>query len=227
MNVILIGSHKKYLGKTIICIKMGIELAKTGKKVLLMDLSSGKIKISEYFKVNEDIIYDIVDVFKNTCTLEQGIIEINENLSLLPSPRVDNKINEINKESFVGLIENANDYDYVIIDADELTHSYIEFSKIQNALTINNNDFSCVKEINSDKIISSKASNFIVLINKYNKKKASKGIMMKLGDIEKLTETTVASLIEENIRYQDVQYEILFNNDFLRNEINNIFKHIK
>ena len=183
--------------------------------------------MSEYLRVNEDIIYDIVDVFKNTCTLEQGIIEINENLFLLPSPRITDKINQINTESFVKLIENTDDYDYVIIDADKMTSFYIDFSKIQNVITINNNDFSCVKEINTDKTISSKASNLIVLINKYNSKKASKGIMMKLKDIEKLTETTAASLIEENIQYQDIQYEMLFSTDFLKTEINNIIKFIK
>lgn len=227
MNVILIGSQKNDIGKTTICIKMGLELAKSGKKVLLTDLSSGKIKMSEYLRVNEDIIYDIVDVFKNTCTLEQGIIEINENLFILPSPRITDKINQINTESFVKLIENTDDYDYVIIDADKMTSFYIDFSKIQNVITINNNDFSCVKEINTDKTISSKASNLIVLINKYNSKKASKGIMMKLKDIEKLTETTAASLIEENIQYQDIQYEMLFSTDFLKTEINNIIKFIK
>ncbi|MDD2397290.1 MAG: AAA family ATPase, partial [Tissierellia bacterium] len=105
MNVILTGSHKNNIGKTMISIKLAVELAKSGKIVLMMDLSSGKLKMSEYLNVNEDIIYDIVDVMKKTCTLEQGIIEINENLSLMPSPRIPGKINEINKESFINLLQ--------------------------------------------------------------------------------------------------------------------------
>lgn len=227
MNVILTGSHKNNIGKTMISIKLAVELAKSGKIVLMMDLSSGKIKMSEYLNVNEDIIYDIVDVIKKTCTLEQGIIEINENLSLMPSPRIPGKINEINKESFINLLQSIEAYDYVVIDADKLTSVYIDFSKINNAITINNNDFSCIKEINSDKKISSKAANFIVAINKYNNKKAKKGIMMKSNDIEKLTEIKVSSLIEENIKYSDLQYEMLFNSDFLKTEINNIIRNLK
>ncbi|MDD2397629.1 MAG: hypothetical protein PHE31_06515, partial [Tissierellia bacterium] len=164
---------------------------------------------------------------KKTCTLEQGIIEINENLSLMPSPRIPGKINEINKESFINLLQSIEAYDYVVIDADKLTSVYIDFSKINNAITINNNDFSCIKEINSDKKISSKAANFIVVINKYNNKKAKKGIMMKSNDIEKLTEIKVSSLIEENIKYSDLQYEMLFNSDFLKTEINNIIRNLK
>lgn len=227
MNVILTGSHKNNIGKTMISIKLAVELAKSGKIVLMMDLSSGKLKMSEYLNVNEDIIYDIVDVIKKTCTLEQGIIEINENLSLMPSPRIPGKINEINKESFINLLQSIEAYDYVVIDADKLTSVYIDFSKINNAITINNNDFSCIKEINSDKKISSKAANFIVVINKYNNKKAKKGIMMKSNDIEKLTEIKVSSLIEENIKYSDLQYEMLFNSDFLKTEINNIIRNLK
>lgn len=227
MNVILTGSHKNNIGKTMISIKLAVELARQGKKVLMMDLSSGKLKMSEYLNVNEDIIYDIVDVMKKTCTLEQGIIEINENLSLMPSPRIPGKINEINKESFINLLQSIEAYDYVVIDADKLTSVYIDFSKINNAITINNNDFSCIKEINSDKKISSKAANFIVAINKYNNKKAKKGIMMKSNDIEKLTEIKVSSLIEENIKYSDLQYEMLFNSDFLKTEINNIIRNLK
>lgn len=227
MNVILTGSQKNNIGKTMISIKLAIELARQGKKVLLMDLSSGKIKMSEYLNVNEDIIYDIVDVIKRTCTLEQGIIEINENLSLLPCPRIPGKINEINKESFINLLQSVEAYDFVIIDADKLTSVYLDFSKINNAITINNNDFSCIKEINTDKTISSRAANFIVAINKYNNKKANKGVMMRRIDIEKLTETTISSLIEENIKYSQLQYEKLFDAELLETEINNIIKNIK
>lgn len=227
MNVILTGSQKNNIGKTIISIKLAIELANSGKNVLMMDLSSGKIKMSEYLNVNEDIIYDIVDVVNKTCTLEQGIIEINENLSLLPCPRIAGKINEIKKESFINLLQSVEVYDYVIIDADKLTSVFIDFSIINNAITINNNDFSCIKEINTDKTISSNAGNFIVAINKYNKKKAKKGIMMKSTDIEKLTETTISSIIEENMKYSDLNNEMFFDDNFLKTEVKNIIKYLK
>jgi septum formation inhibitor-activating ATPase MinD len=188
MNVILTGSQKNYIGKTVISIMIGIELSKTGKNVLMIDLSTGKVKMSEYLNVFENIIYDVADVLMDTCLLEQALIEINENLCLLPCPRISGKIDVINKESFDKLLKFSESYDYIIIDGDILTHSYIDFSKIQNVLSINNNDFSCVKEINTDRIISSKAENFIVAINKYNNKKASNGMMMNLKDIEKLYE---------------------------------------
>lgn len=226
MNVILVGSQKNDIGKTIISIRMALELTKSDKSVLMMDLSSGKTKISEYFSVNEVIIYDVVDVLNKTCTIDQGIIEINENLSLLPCPRVPDKINKINRESFVSLLDDLA-YDYLIIDADKFTSSYIDFSKISNVLSVNNNDFSCVKEINSDKTLSSKASNFILVINKYMQKRAKQGTMLNVKDIENLTGTNVSSFIEENIKYSDLEYEKLLDDNFMKNEINNIINKLK
>jgi len=226
MSIIITGSHKNNIGKTIISIKMAVELSRSGRSVLMIDLSSGKLKMSEYLNVNEDIIYDVVDVMQKTCTLEQGIIEIKENLYLLPCPRIPGKINKLNKESFINLLQSIENFDNVIIDADLLTSAYIDFSKIDNAITINNNDFSSIKEINFDKAISSKAANLIVIINKYNKKNAKKGKMMKSSDIEKLTNTTITSLIEENANYSDFRYEMIFDEKLLKIEINNIIKKL-
>ncbi|HHZ03126.1 MAG TPA: septum site-determining protein MinD [Tissierellia bacterium] len=215
MNI-LVGSHKNNIGKTLISIKAGINLSQQGKNVLLMDISSGKTKMSEYLKVNEDIIYDIVDVFTDTCPLELAVMEINENLHLLPSPRVQGKIEKLNRDYFVKLLKYAESYDVVIIDGDELSNSYIDFSEIQNVVTVNNNDFSCVKEINTDKVLAAKADKFTVIINKYNTKMAKKGSMLKLKDIEKLTGTSVTATIEENINYSKPDYQQIFNEDFLK-----------
>ncbi|NLJ58102.1 MAG: septum site-determining protein MinD [Tissierellia bacterium] len=215
MNVILTASQKKQIGKTLISIRAGIELSRQGKNVLMMDLSSGKIKMSEYLNVNENIIYDIVDVFTDTCPLEQAVIEIEENLSLLPCPRIPGKIDKINKDYFLKLLKYAENYDQVIIDIDKLTHSYIDFTQIQNVVSINNNDFSCIKEINTDKVLASKVDKFTLIINKYNKKAAKKGVMMTLKDIEKLTETTVATVIEENSKYSKADYQTIFTDNFL------------
>jgi len=164
---------------------------------------------------------------KKTCTLEQGIIEINENLSLLPSPRAAGKINELDRESFKSLLDSIEGYDYVIIDADKLTSSYVDLSKVNNAITINSNDFSCIREINSDKTISSKAVNFVLVINKYNRKSAKKGLMMKAGDIERLTETPASSIIEENPGYLNMKHEMLLDSSFLKTEIGGIIKNLR
>jgi len=106
-SVVLVSSQKRDIGKTVLAIKMSIELSKIGKNVLLIDLSSGKKKISEYLNVNEDIIYDIKDVLDMTCSLEQAVIEIDDKLSILPNPRIAGKLGTIKSESFLKLVNEA------------------------------------------------------------------------------------------------------------------------
>nr|WP_300089933.1 AAA family ATPase [Sedimentibacter sp.] len=211
-RVVLVGSQKNEIGSTVFSIKMGIELSQGGKKVLLADLSGGKKKMSEYLKVNEDIIYDIKDVLDRTCSLEQSVIEVVENLNLAPYPRIQGKLDEIKKEKFAKLINEAKAaYDYVIADIGKFSSSFIDFEAADIALDLNNNDFSCVREINDDKCIAemSGLKNFTAVINKFNKKNAVRGTMMKLKDIEKMT-MLKPTVIEENTKFVDMDSYFLF-----------------
>lgn len=219
-KVVLIGSQKREIGKTIICMKLGINISESGKKVLLMDLSSGKIKIAEYLKVNQDIIYDIKDVLDTTCSLDQAVIEINNNLSLLPSPRLVDKLNNIKIEAFNKLISEAKDiYDIIIVDVDKINLSYIDYNLINHVIIINNNDFSSVKEFNGDKNIANNNNieSILSVINKYNKKNAKNGTMMNSKDIQKMTNMNMDIIIEETSHYASKDY------DFVRNKENNSF----
>lgn len=226
-KVVLIGSQKSDIGKTIICTKLGISLSESGKKVLLMDLSIGKKKISEYLNVNEDIIYDIKDVLDSTCSLDQAVIEISDNLSLLPCPRLADKLRNIKINSFTRLISEAiNAYDLIIVDIDKVSWSYINFNVVNNIITVNNNDFSCIKEINWDKYISQKfnVDLILALLNKYNGKNAKKGKMMNATDIQNMTDINMSIIIEENSKYLNANYDFMFSKE--ENSFNKAIKTI-
>jgi septum site-determining protein MinD len=215
-SVVLFSSDKSCIGKTIIGIKTGIELSNRGKRVLVIDLANGNKKVAEYFKVDEDIIYDIKDVFDGTCSMEQAVINISDNLCIIPYTRVLNKIGNIKKDSFSRLITEAKDkYDILIIDVNGLSSSYyLDFTKIEKIIVINNNDFSAVKEINNASDIAKKfelQESFI--INRYNKKNASKGTMLKIKDMNKMLDTEILSVIEEDNKYGDADYNFIFNKD--------------
>lgn len=212
-SIILISSEKKDIGKTIIGIKLGIELSTRKKNVLLMDLSSGKRKISEYFKVDENIIYDIKDALDGTCSIEQAVLEINDNLSLLPYPRVNNKLDVIRTEKFARLVEKtAESYDYILIDIDNfILANYISCTKIDAMMMVNNNDYSSVKEINNYNDIAERLNikNKILIINRYNKKNAAKGNMLKLNDLKKMIEIQISGIVEEDSKYDSIDYQLI------------------
>jgi septum formation inhibitor-activating ATPase MinD len=216
--VILVGSQKSEIGKTVLSIKIGIELSQKGKRVLLADFSGGKRKMSEYFKVDEDIIYDIRDVLDKTCSLEQAAIEIIENLNLVPNPRVQGKLNGVRREDFKNFIkdtESQHDYDFIIADVGSMSSSFIDFDSADHAVIINNNDFSCVRELNADKtMVRMNGLNDITLvINRFNKKNAVKGTMLKLRDIQRMTDTKMLYIIEENPKYSQMDSYFLFSGD--------------
>lgn len=208
-KVVLVGSQKRDIGKTTICIKAGFQLSQMKKKVLLLDLSLGNKKISEYLNVSENIIYDIKDVLDGICSLDQAIVDINENLKLLPSPRIKDKLNDVKFKLFSALIKNAMNYDVIIADVDKISLSYIDFSDITNIITVNNNDFSSIKEINRDITIAQKNNvPIITIVNKFNNKESKKGSMINVKNIKKMTELDINAVIEENIAY-DGSYDFL------------------
>jgi hypothetical protein len=55
---------------------------------------------------------------------------------------------------------------------------------------------------------------------------AKKGRMMKSSDIEKLTNTTISSLIEENANYSAFRHEMFFDENVLKTEIKHIVKKL-
>lgn len=226
-KIVLVGSQKRDIGKTVVCIKTGVSLSDTGSKVLLVDLSVGKKKISEYLNVNEDIIYDIKDVMDSTCTLEQAAIEIKENLCLLPYPRIADKLNDISMEEFKRLVEAASDsYDVIIVDIDKISMSFVDFKTVDTIVTVNNNDFSCIREINADKQIAYKfgVKDIHIILNKFNKKKASRGTMLNLKDIKKMAEMDVNFIIEDATSYENVDCEFMLSS--MENSFNSTIKKI-
>nr|WP_312575949.1 AAA family ATPase [Sedimentibacter sp.] len=222
-NVCLACSDKRDIGKTIIAVKTSIELSNRGKNVLLIDLAKGNKKIAEYFSVDEDIIYDVKDVLDGTCSMEQSIIAISENLSILPFPRVLNKLEDIKIDTFSKLLSEAKTkYDIIIVDTDIISSFYyIDFANVDSMVIINNNDFSAVKEINNACDLARKfeLKNTIIIINKYNKKNAKNGAMLKFQDMNKMLEGEISGVIDDDTKYVNVDYDFLNNKDI--NSFNN------
>jgi len=226
-SLVLVSSEKRDIGKTVIGIKMGIELSNRGKKVLLLDLAEGNKKIAEYFNVEENIIYDVKDVIDETCSMEQSVIDIKDNLSILPFPRLLNKFDKINKDYLSKLFTKAKEnYDIVIADINGLSSCYyIDFSVVDGVVIINNNDFSSVKEINnSSEIVRRFQVIESIIINRYSKNNANKGFMLKIKDMNKMLDKEVLSIVDDEIKYLNANYDFLFNKEI--NSFNNAIDSI-
>src|SRR5690348_10169325 len=91
-NTIVVTSGKGGVGKTTITANLGVALALTGARVCLIDTDTGLRNLDLVLGVEQRIVFDLVDVIKGDCRLQQALIRDrrNANLYFLPaSQRAD------------------------------------------------------------------------------------------------------------------------------------------
>ncbi len=173
---ILITSKEKNIGKSLFSVKIAKELSKLGNKVIVVELSQGEKSISEYLDVEEHIIYDVKDVLNKVCESNQAVINLEMGFSLLPVPRLKEKIIEADKALFSELITVLNrEYDNIIVEAGEIENfNYVDYSVFDFGIVINNNDYSSLVDINRNLVFLKEEglSKTAILLNKYDSAKA-------------------------------------------------------
>ena len=125
MKKIAVLNNKGGVGKSTIAVQISHGLAKLGFKVILVDLDGQNdsslflgVSSSEYKKT----FYDLIDK-RNKININDCILNVRENLDLLPNSRIEEINAEFYREPRIDLILDEKlegletmDYDFVIID---------------------------------------------------------------------------------------------------------------
>ena len=117
-EVIVITSGKGGVGKTTTTANIGIGLAKSGKKVVVIDTDLGLRNLDVVMGLENRIVYNLVDVIEGNCRMKQALIKDKryENLFLLPSAQTKDKT-AVSPEQMIKLTEELKDeFDYVLLD---------------------------------------------------------------------------------------------------------------
>ena len=117
-RVITVTSGKGGVGKTSIVANVGMELAKTGASVTLLDGDLGLANLSILFNVAPK--WDLEDVLEGRCRLADVLVDIAPGLRLIPAAAGAAALAELSPElrqELIGEIESlGTQTDYLIID---------------------------------------------------------------------------------------------------------------
>lgn len=115
---IVITSGKGGVGKTTVCANLGVRLANLGFRVVLVDVDIGLNNLDVIMGVENKVMFDLSDVIRAKCRLQQALIEDPRypSLYVLPSTHMSPgiKISGENVKNVIDMLDAT--FDYVLID---------------------------------------------------------------------------------------------------------------
>lgn len=114
---IVLTSGKGGVGKTTVCANLGVQLAKLGKRVVMLDADVGLNNLDVLMGVENKVVYDVFDVLDGKCRLKQALIEdmFLPNLYILPSTHTFSD-SRMGSAQFRYIVDKLKNFDYVLID---------------------------------------------------------------------------------------------------------------
>ncbi len=113
-RVIALASGKGGVGKSFLTACLANALAKTGKKVLLVDASISSRCLDLLYGVDGQILFDLGDALHGRCRPSQTVQPLNDSLALIAAPLREEPFAWQDMHRLFHLC--AQDYDYVLVD---------------------------------------------------------------------------------------------------------------
>lgn len=118
-RIIVITSGKGGVGKTTCTANLGMALAKSGKRVVVIDADFGLRNLDLLLGLENRIVYTALDVLAGECRLDQALVKDKRqpNLALLPAAQNRSK-ESITPEQMKKLVRALTKaYNFVLIDS--------------------------------------------------------------------------------------------------------------
>ena len=117
-EVIVITSGKGGVGKTTVTANLGVNISKMGFRIVLVDLDFGLNNLDVVLGLENDVLYDLSDVFSGRCRVKQALIQhkVYQNLFILPSDKLKSYSNATGQNVKLVLEKLTDVFDYILID---------------------------------------------------------------------------------------------------------------
>ncbi|MBP3345319.1 MAG: septum site-determining protein MinD [Clostridia bacterium] len=115
---IVMTSGKGGVGKTTVCANLGINLAKLGFRVVIIDVDIGLNNLDVVMGIEDQIVFDITDVVMGKCRAKQALVQDRfiSSLYIMPSAQAYNKTNILGEhiKNVLDMLDSS--FDYILID---------------------------------------------------------------------------------------------------------------
>lgn len=191
-EVIVITSGKGGVGKTTTTANIGAGLAKSGKRVVVIDTDLGLRNLDVVMGLENRIVYNLVDVIEGNCRMKQALIKDKryEALFLLPSAQTRDK-SAISPQQMKKLTaELAEEYDYILIDCPAGIEQGFQnaIAGATRAIVVTTPEVSAIRD--ADRIIGLLEKNQInkiqMVINRIRIEMVKRGDMMSVEDVTEI-----------------------------------------
>ncbi len=202
--MIVITSGKGSVGKTTTTANIGAGLAKTGKKVVVIDTDLGLRNLDVVMGLENRIVYNLVDVIEGNCRMKQALIKDKryETLYLLPSAQTKDKT-AISPGQMKKLTEElAEEYDYVLLDCPAGIEQGFQnaIAGAGRAIVVTTPEVSAIRD--ADRIIGLLEKNTIkkidLLINRIRIDMVKRGDMTSVEDVSEILAVNLLGVIPDD-----------------------------
>ncbi len=178
-RAIVVTSGKGGVGKSTLTVTIGRILSEMDKKTVIVDADFGLNNVDLLMKLENSVVYDIVDVAENRCRISQALLKDNEskNLFVMPSAHAYDK-SALDGQSLRAIVTALKTrFDFVLIDSP----AGIEYgfhravSSADEALVVTTPHLSAL--LDAEKVVN--------LLAPYELKKITVALNRARGDMEK------------------------------------------
>ena len=203
-EVIVITSGKGGVGKTTTTANIGAGLSQFEKKVIVIDTDLGLRNLDVVMGLENQIVYNLVDVVEGTCRLKQALIRDKryENLYLLPSAQTKDK-SAISPGQMKKLTsELKEEFDYILLDCPAGIEQGFQnaIAGADRAIIVTTPEVSAIRD--ADRIISLLESHQVkdnaLIINRIRMDMVRKGDMMSVDDVTEILSIPLIGAIPDD-----------------------------
>ena len=186
-KVISVTSGKGGVGKSTLCVGLGMAYALLGKNVLLIEFDVGLRGMDLMLGVSDKIVYDLGDLLEGRCNINKAIVESpwNPDLNVIVAPiSLDSPMAMTDVKLLLEGLRSH--FDVIILDTPAGLGLSMNLTSLSDlALVVATPDYVCVRDGN--KVVSAlhkmNFKNHRLIINRINQKLLKKNIVKDLDEV--------------------------------------------